>query len=106
MDQLTVLPARGVAAILDVRFANGGQESLPVSASPITIGRADDNTVVIKEGNVSRHHCEIVRRADGAYILRDASTNGTSLNGAVVHGENELFGGEVVKVGSAMFTFT
>jgi ABC-type multidrug transport system ATPase subunit/pSer/pThr/pTyr-binding forkhead associated (FHA) protein len=106
MDQLTVLPARGVVATLDVQFANGGRESLPVGTSPITIGRADDNTVVTKEGNVSRHHCEIVRRVDGGYVLRDTSTNGTTLNGAVVHGENELHGGEVIKVGGVMFTFT
>lgn len=42
----------------------------------LTLGRSNDNDVVIDEHYVSRHHAEIVVRSDKFYLL-DRSTNGT-----------------------------
>jgi class 3 adenylate cyclase len=64
-DVLTVEVSRGAD-----RFVLGaGRERL-------TVGRADDNDLVVDDKNVSRHHAEIARRGD-KFVLVDRSTNGT-----------------------------
>lgn len=45
-----------------------------------TIGRSDDNTVVLSETTVSRQHAELETRKRGSYVLRDLdSTYGTRI---------------------------
>ena len=47
----------------------------------ITIGRGNKSTIVIRDNEVSREHCRLVRRADD-YELHDlSSSNGTFVNG-------------------------
>ena len=47
----------------------------------LTIGRKEDNIVVLPENYVSGHHAKIFLK-NGKYILQDFnSTNGTKLNG-------------------------
>jgi len=55
----------------------------------ITIGRAEDCEICLPDPKVSRIHCEI-RYADGRWILRDRSTNGTVLDGRRVDRPEEL----------------
>jgi pSer/pThr/pTyr-binding forkhead associated (FHA) protein len=50
------------------------------SQERITIGRREENQVVLEADNISRNHAAIERR-DGAYFVRDLeSANGTFLN--------------------------
>ncbi len=58
----------------------------PVSGrSTISIGRADDNDVVIRDLLASRHHAVLTFRPDGSAELRDLkSSNGTYLDGTRV----------------------
>lgn len=45
-----------------------------------TIGRSDDNTIVLSETTVSRQHAELETRKRGSYVLRDLdSTYGTRI---------------------------
>jgi adenylate cyclase len=54
---------------------------LPV-AGPLTIGRAPDNAIVLRDPRVSGHHASIEPFADG-WLVRDlCSSNGTFVNGA------------------------
>jgi len=47
----------------------------------ITIGRAEDNTFVIKDPEVSRYHASLIRDDSGDLILQDfITTNGTFVN--------------------------
>jgi len=41
------------------------QRVFEIELGSITIGRADDNTAVLNDPSVSRHHAEIVRVEDG-----------------------------------------
>ncbi len=50
-----------------------------VSKSRITVGRSDENDVVLPDKFVSRLHCVIEKR-DGKYVLNDLSANGTYLD--------------------------
>jgi DNA-binding NtrC family response regulator len=55
-----------------------------VSAAPVTIGAAPDNTLCLSDRHVSRAHCQVFTR-DGQCVIRDlGSTNGTHLDGVLV----------------------
>jgi ABC-type multidrug transport system ATPase subunit/ABC-type multidrug transport system permease subunit len=65
---------QAVTAVQTVRF----------EGERVTIGRDEQNDVVLADPNVSRFHAEVVA-ADGATELRDlGSRNGTRLNGELV----------------------
>lgn len=51
----------------------------------ITLGRADNNDIVIPHVSASRQHAEIVRYQD-SYVIRDLSSmNGVFLNSSMIH---------------------
>src|SRR4051812_11953132 len=53
--------------------------TVPLAGVPITIGRADDSTLVLTDDYVSTRHARLVPRDDG-WVLEDlGSTNGTYL---------------------------
>lgn len=66
----------------------------------VTIGRRDENQIVIKDPTVSRNHAEI-RQEGEALILSDrGSTSGTLVNGVAVEGERVLNDGDIIVIGS------
>ena len=53
---------------------------VPLGATPITIGRAADSTLVLEDDYASTHHCRIYS-AGGEWVVEDLnSTNGTWLD--------------------------
>ncbi len=65
----------------------------------MSAGRKDGVDICIKEGSLSSHHCDFIRRADGGYTIRDNnSTNGTRVNNEPVT-ERELKASDVVQLG-------
>src|SRR5262249_11392519 len=51
----------------------------------ITLGRADDNDVVVPDVSISRFHAFVKQGASGGWLMQDAgSTNGTTVNGSSV----------------------
>lgn len=76
-----------------------GQEILVPMVEHLTIGRWEDNDVVVDDERVSKHHAELVRNADGTIQLFDSnSTAGTFVNGervrsrTILHGDKLAFG--------------
>ncbi|RPI51916.1 MAG: FHA domain-containing protein [Chloroflexi bacterium] len=70
----------------------------------VTIGRTDENDVMVDQGKVSRRHAEVVRKGDG-WLLRDlGSTNGTWLRGEAIE-ERLLQDGDAFRVGRAQIVF-
>ena len=69
-----------------------------VDAATLTLGRGDDNDVVVDDARVSIYHATLERNADGNIELRDLnSTTGTFVNGervqtrCVRHGDTLAF---------------
>jgi transcriptional regulator with GAF, ATPase, and Fis domain len=55
---------------------------LESAGKPVRIGTAHDNTLVLEDSTVSRHHCEILSTADGLDVRDLSSTNGTFFGAA------------------------
>ena len=73
----------------------------------ITIGRSQDNDVVLDDSQISRHHCELVQYDDGKVAISDNnSTNGTFVNGERISGKRFLRASDSVKLGPIAFRWT
>src|SRR6266550_7097124 len=71
----------------------------------ISIGRASDCSIPIKDRYLSRKHAEIVA-GDGHWVLKDlGSANGTYLNGSHVERELRLHGGDRIRLGDTELVF-
>lgn len=76
-----------------------GQEIVVPLADRVTLGRSEDNDVVVDDERISKRHAELVRNADGSIQVFDSnSTAGTFVNGervrsqTVRHGDKLAFG--------------
>lgn len=70
-----------ICAEIEILHADGGRKAYGIREARTTIGRAEDNSLVLHDPDVSLHHAEITV-SNGAFFLRDAgSTTGTFLNG-------------------------
>lgn len=70
-----------------------------------TLGRDQENDIVIELDNVSRRHARILTRGAKSFVVDCGSTNGTYLNDAEVLEETVLRSGDFVKVGGAVYKF-
>jgi phosphoserine phosphatase RsbU/P len=71
----------------------------------VSIGRASDCTIPIKDRYLSRKHAEILP-LNGAWSLRDCgSANGTYLNGTRVEADQPLHSGDRIRLGDTEIVF-
>ena len=80
--------------------------SIPLTYSPLTIGRSDDNSIVLApETAASRHHAEFAEDG-GAWAVRDlGSLNGTYVNGERIEWPRLLHLGDKIKIATEMMIF-
>ncbi len=70
-----------------------------------TIGRTEDNFILLPDPSVSRNHARIVRNEQGQYIIYDLrSSNGTAVNSKQVT-QAVLRDGDLVSFGNVAFRF-
>jgi FHA domain-containing protein len=87
------------SAWLRVHEPHGGVREVAIGAG-ITIGRATDNDLVLRDERVSRHHGRIAGRR-GTLLYTDlGSTNGTDVNGERVT-EVVLGAGDQLRIGGS-----
>ncbi len=83
---------------------NAGAEIL-LNASEVTIGRGDNNDLVLKVDGVSRKHARVFPHECCWYIEDSDSTNGTRVNGKTVD-RVMLNEGDTVEIGPLVYTFS
>lgn len=90
-----------------LRFMQGpyaGQDAF-IRGIKGTFGRGENNTNMIPDMAMSRHHFEIVKQPDESYLVRDlGSSNGTTLNGTLIK-EAALFHGDRLEAGKSLMEF-
>ncbi|MGF1467463.1 MAG: diguanylate cyclase [Sandaracinaceae bacterium] len=74
------------------------------SSEPLTVGRGQENSVVLDNDSVSRRHCRIEKRNDQWFVVDLDSTNGTYVNDVQVT-EYQMRRGDQVKVGDTIVKF-
>lgn len=63
-------------------FPDGAEARFALEGDSFTIGRAEDNDIVIPDPRVSSHHLVLKRSQSGNYIINDlGATNPTRVNG-------------------------
>jgi len=82
-----------------------GDEKHPLEGrGPWSVGRSQENDIVINDPNVSRRHARI-SRADNGFVVEDlGSTNGTMLDGAPIDRER-IEGGDELTFGQSTARF-
>lgn len=77
----------------------------PLQGPAVSIGRASDCSIPIKDRYLSRKHAEIVA-VDGTWMLKDlGSANGTYLNGSRVEHDQVLKTGDRIRLGDTEIVF-
>lgn len=80
---------------------HGGGDNIPLTRSPLVVGRRESSDICLQFPNISGKHCELTFK-DGLWILRDLdSTNGVKVNGIRVDGgaKKVLHTGDVLTIG-------
>jgi adenylate cyclase len=81
----------------------GGGDSIPLTHSPLVLGRRETCDVSLQFPNVSGKHCELTFK-EGIWILRDLdSTNGVKVNGVPVL-QKLIHNGDVITIAKRNFT--
>ncbi len=76
-----------------------------LDASPLRVGRGNENQVVLEGDSVSRKHCHFEQRNTVWFAVDDNSTNGTYVNDDQIVREQALSNGDRIKVGPTIFKF-
>ncbi|MDR3593337.1 FHA domain-containing protein [Clostridium sp.] len=71
--------------------------------SDLTIGRKDDNSIVLSDQHVSGNHAKIIIRNNALFIEDLNSTNGTYLNKNKINGKVKLSNKDEIKIGTSIF---
>lgn len=75
----------------------------PLGFEVMTIGRHEDNDIILADPQVSRHHAEISMQG-GRWVVRDVnSANGTFVNGQQIQEPHILHHGDLVRIGKSSF---
>jgi pSer/pThr/pTyr-binding forkhead associated (FHA) protein len=76
--------------------------SIPLADTPVTIGRADDSTLVVNDDYVSSRHARLVPRGDSWVVEDMGSTNGTYLDRTKVSRPTPVPLGTSIRVGKTV----
>lgn len=70
-----------------------------VAGGSLSIGRAEDNDIVIDDARMSRKHAQIANRSSGLVVVDLGSRNGVHVGAKRVQGEEALRPGDIVRIG-------
>jgi len=93
-----------VGFTLTIEQGRGSGQAFDFDDEEITIGRTDENDVVLYDGGVSRNHCRVYLDQGRWHVEDLESQNGTQLNGQKVRSE-PLEAGDKITVGATVFRF-
>ncbi|HEU5227019.1 MAG TPA: FHA domain-containing protein [Ktedonobacteraceae bacterium] len=92
---------------MDAAMLNGPQGCVVLGAAPLTVGRAQDNQLVLHDAKVSAHHTEIRLEGQRHSIIDLESTNGTFINERRLEPNRpyRLHHLDMIRIGGAVFVY-
>lgn len=81
----------------------GGSLARPLSARPLTVGRAPGNDLVLDDDTLSSYHASLWTDGEAVWVQDLQSRNGSFLNGARVPGVAKAGVGDLLRLGSTDF---
>ncbi|MDO9545628.1 MAG: DUF3662 domain-containing protein [Pelolinea sp.] len=90
---------------LDAFLILWNEEIFEISKNITSIGRQDDNDLVIDNLRVSRVHAQIRRIRNGFYVFDTGSTSGTKVNGHTIK-QHQLSNGDVIEIADVPLIFS
>jgi pSer/pThr/pTyr-binding forkhead associated (FHA) protein len=94
----TVLPPAPASRLV------AGKRAFVLDRSPIAIGRARDNDIVLDHPSVSPHHAVVERTGDTYRLLDQQSATGVRVNGEDYY-RVELLAGDEIEIGAVKLRF-
>lgn len=91
------------ASVMGVNGDLAGKR-FPIGDAPVTLGRGEDNDIVVPDPAASRIHAVLRQEADGFVLADLGSANGTLVNGEVIT-TRHLRPGDEITVGAHRFSF-
>lgn len=91
--------------ILDITTDDGKQLRRKVEKETFTIGRFNDNDLILSATNVSRHHAEIRKTKEGYFLTDLGSYNGTKVNEKLITQSVLLKHNDKITIGLTNLTF-
>ena len=94
-------PAQVLPAVHALLLRQDGVQPrrVPLTETPLRIGRGPQNELVLPSPEISRQHCTVVVSGAAAILTDLASTNGVHVDGARVEGTAVLSPGERLAIG-------
>lgn len=106
MANVQTLDQLGNVPLLEQVAGTGKGRAFELSGSRVSIGRSENNSIVIAHESVSRTHAFIELGPDGSYVIIDnGSKNGVVVNGSKVDAI-PLRDGDVIQLGAFGFRFS
>jgi FHA domain len=93
---------RSAPSYLQVSEGTLAGTRIPLTGSPVLVGRADDSTLVLTDDYVSTRHARISQQDNVWYVDDLGSTNGTYLGQMRVTGPVPLEPGVPVRIGKTV----
>ncbi len=91
--------------VAEFRALDDGETRYEVRKAAVTLGRSEQNDIVITNSSVSGRHAELHRTREGRYRLSDlGSTNGTLVNGSRITAI-DLNDGDLVEIAEIRLQF-
>ena len=95
---------QGGYKIVRIRDKFAGEEFMLAEATN-TIGRTEDNYILLSDQSISRNHAKITNRGMLFYVTDLDSSNGTFVNNKKITGEHPLQAGDIIRFGNLSFVF-
>ena len=85
---------------VEVKSPKGQQNRVECQIDACTIGKADDNLIVVRGWSVGKRHATIHRRADGYFVEDHGALGATEVNGKIIDKQyGPLQAEDVIRVG-------
>jgi len=84
---------------LIMRSGSAAGKVFPISEDTISFGREPDNSIVLPDEGVSRHHARLTVQGNACIVEDLGSTNGTMVDGALIAEPHRLRSGDLVALG-------